>query len=117
MKCFNVKSKMLAFVFFFALTGLANANPDPKKEDLKEVRAQIIELIEKPDFSQVDLDQEESTLHFMINKDNELVVLYVDTKNDYVDSYLKSRLNYKKLEDTHVKGRFAMKITLKNGSI
>ncbi|NND06033.1 MAG: hypothetical protein HKN87_06620 [Saprospiraceae bacterium] len=105
---------LLLFGISSSLTAHTSA-PDPS--NLQKVREQIIEFIDHPDVSRFDFDQAESTLHFLINKNNEIVVLYVDTQSDFVDDYLKSRLNYKQLKNTRLRGRYAMKITLKNGSI
>lgn len=108
----------LCVLMFFALSTTTNVlATDPEPSDLKNVREQIVKLIQNPDLSYIDFDQVESTVHFLVNKNSEVVVLYVDTKDDFADNYLKSRLNYKQLKDTQLRGRYAMKITLKNGSI
>ena len=106
------------FMMLFCISGSLTAHtiaPDPST--LQKVREQIIAFIANPDVSSFDFDQAESTLHFLINKNNEVVVLYVDTQSNFVDDYLKSRLNYRQLKNTRLRGRYAMKITLKNGSI
>jgi len=82
---------------------------------VSEIRTQIIELIDKPDLSDEMVENLEANLHFLINQKNEIVVLMVETDNDFVDQYLKSKLNYKKLLTDSVGVRYNLKVTIKNG--
>ena len=107
---------LIVLVFFTFGTTMVTHGAEPDPSALKKVREQIVKMIQKPDLSYIDFDQVESTVHFLVNKNSEVVVLYVDTKDEFVDNYLKSRLNYKQLKDTQLRGRYAMKVTLKNGS-
>ena len=86
------------FVFFMCLvlgTQLVRADGsiDPKT-DLKNA---IAVLLENPT---IPLDNSETTalLTFTLNKKGELVVLDVDCANEFVTNYVKSRLNYQKLD-------------------
>jgi hypothetical protein len=79
-----------------------------------EVRNQLIQLIDKPNLSSVTQENLEARLHVMINQRKEIVVLLVETDSDFVDQYLKSKLNYKKLSPATIGGRYTMKVTLKN---
>jgi hypothetical protein len=79
-----------------------------------EVRNQLIKLIDKPNLSSLGLENLEARLHVMINQRKEIVVLLVETDSDFVDQYLKSKLNYKKLSPGTIGGRYTMKVTLKN---
>ncbi|MBK8504428.1 MAG: hypothetical protein IPL46_20820 [Saprospiraceae bacterium] len=80
-----------------------------------DLRNQLIKLIEKPNLSSLEAKNLEAWLHVIINQRKELVVLLVETDNDFVDQYLKSKLNYKKLSPTTAAGRYTVKVTLKNG--
>lgn len=96
-----------------------SSNDDPKiiKERLENVRTQITDYIDRPDLTGVDLKEIEATLHFVINKESELVVVFVDSENQFVDGFLKERLNYKKIDNNLLRGPYSMKITIKNGSL
>ena len=89
--------KLFALVIAIGLSSFATANTKPIKE--KNVQPTIVEtvgeLLEKPNF---DINQEfTATIQLMVNAKNELVVLNVQTENGKVESFVKNRLNYKKL--------------------
>ena len=48
------------------------------------------------------LVDEEATINvtFVVNKKNEIVILLVDTKDQLLESFIKSRLNYEKLQNS-----------------
>ena len=79
-----------------------------------ELRNQLIKLIDKPNLSSVKQENLEAWLHVIINQKKEIVVLLVETDSDFVDQYLKSKLNYKKISSSTAGGRYSMKVTLKN---
>ncbi len=107
---------VIGILFILPNLGLANDADLLKDEPINEVREEIIRLIGHPDMKYVKEKEMESTLHFMITPKNELVVIMVDTKHEFLDRYLKNRLNYKQLPVSKVSGHYAMKIILKNGS-
>ena len=93
------------------------ATPDqPQKERIENMRSQIFEHIDNPDLTNTDISEVEATLHFMINKESEIVVLYVDANDEFVDQYLKTRLNYKVIKNNVLRGPYSLKITFKKGS-
>ena len=101
------------------LTGVTKgfATPDqPQKERLENMRSQIFEHIDNPDLTNAEFSEVEATLHFMINKESEIVVLYVDAQDEFVDQYLKAKLNYKMIKNNVLRGPYCMKITFKKGS-
>ena len=105
---------LIIVVFGWTTCLFANHDPDawtPKKD----LRHQIFKLIEKPDLSNTDFYQTEANLHFIVNALGEIVVLEVDTENDFVDTYLKQRLNYQKLTKVFA-GQYKIKITIKSSS-
>lgn len=96
--------------------GFVSANAhidDPQEERIVNLRSQIIRLVDNPDLTYADIDSEEAQLHFFINRDSEVVVLYVDSENTFVKDYLKGRLNYRKIKNNTLRGAYSMKITLK----
>ena len=63
------------------------------------LRSEIVELIGK----KVPMEAKESLtvrVYFVINNQNELVVVDVISKNKSVNSYIKEKINYKKITNT-----------------
>ncbi|MCB0664414.1 MAG: hypothetical protein KDC80_01270 [Saprospiraceae bacterium] len=118
MKTNLIKTIAAALLLLVVVNGYSS-NDDPKviKERLENVRTQITDYIDNPNLTGIDIKEMEATLHFVINKESELVVVYVDSENVFVDSFLKERLNYKKIKDNLLRGPYSMKITIKNGSL
>lgn len=86
------KSIVLAAVLLVGTT--VSAHVDIKKKPAN-VTEEIGQLLENPSF---DVPQDiQATTTLMINDDGEVVVLSVDTDNEVVERFVKSRLNYKKL--------------------
>lgn len=111
--------KVLATVVMLPLAVASfgsDGDPTSIKEHLENVRSQITEFIDNPDLTGTDIRETDATLHFVINKESELVVVYVDSQETFVVNFLKERLNYKKLENNLLRGPYSMKIKIKNGS-
>ncbi|MBK8505506.1 MAG: hypothetical protein IPL46_26905 [Saprospiraceae bacterium] len=118
MKTNLIKSLATLLLLQLALASFGyNGDPNEIKERLENVRTQITEYIENPDLTGTEIKEIEATLHFVINKKSELVVVFVDSKDDFVDLFLKERLNYKFIEDNLLRGPYSMKIIIKNGSL
>lgn len=109
----------IPFVFLFLIGMTFNAwsssNWEPD-EGINEIRAHIIKLLGEPDMKGIDEAEMQSILHFTVNEKNQLVVLSVDTDHEFIDQYLKNRLNYRKVTTANLRGRYSMKVILKNGS-
>ncbi len=88
--------KVLMFVLAITFTNLSMANTNPtKKEGITSVTKAIGTLLNKPGFEiKEDLT---AKVTFMLNMDNEIVVLTVDTESSQLERYIKSRLNYNEL--------------------
>lgn len=114
----NLIKTIAALVLLSTVVMGYSSNNDPKevKERLENVRTQITDYIDNPDLTGLEIKEIDATLHFVINKESELVVVYVDSENQFVDGFLKERLNYKKLENNLLRGPYSMKIKIKNGS-
>lgn len=109
-------SKLMTAVALCFTFSIAQATTGPKKEDGKVLRTQILEHLADPDLTGTNLVTETATLHIQVNAKDEMVVVQVDSDSKFVDHFLKSRLNYKKvLKDVH-RGRYVMKITLQDGA-
>ncbi len=95
--------KIALLVFVIAFTSTLSASTDPiktkrpsSKIESAEVAKQISRLLEKPTFS---IEKELTAfVTFTLNKENEIVVLSVKTDDETIENYIKSRLNYNKLD-------------------
>ena len=88
--------KTFLLVALFAISGVVSANTNPTKSTEPEtVTEAIAELLKNPTFN-VDYDLN-ATVLFTINKQNEMVVISVESDDANVASFIKARLNYKKL--------------------
>lgn len=92
------KFKVLLFVAVLAVSNLVSANTDPKIGNNiggETITSEIGDLLKNPSF---EVEGETIALvTFTLNKNNEVVVLYVDTENEVMANYIKGRLNYKSL--------------------
>ncbi len=90
--------KTLLIVLAITLTNVVSASNDPIKENpltKKEsslIAKEITSLLVKPSFEVKNNLQAKIT--FVSNKNNEIVVLKVDTDNVLLDKFIKARLNY-----------------------
>ena len=63
---------------------------------------QIIDLISNPSDNLFQENEEEmATIEFMVNEENEVVLLSVGSENDNVRQYVETRMNYKKLDKAY----------------
>lgn len=69
---------------------------DPTSQELGE-------LLENPAF--LVLEDTDAYVTFMINDEDEIVVLSVKTENEQIEKFVKSRLNYQKLENSLEHGK------------
>ncbi|MCW5515977.1 hypothetical protein [Muriicola sp. Z0-33] len=86
----------LLFAAMLLSAGTLLANADKPKNPSNDLSAQIGELLENNSFI-VDNDLT-AEVKFTVNGDREIVVLSVDTDNANLESFVKSRLNYEKVE-------------------
>ncbi|WP_299362531.1 hypothetical protein [Winogradskyella sp.] len=106
------KLKMLVLVAAIMFTGAISANTNPIKEaEPNSITETVGKLLKNPEF-QLKKDTD-ALVQIAINQDNEMVVLSVDTENKAVESYIKSRLNYKKVSEDAVGFNKSFKIPVK----
>lgn len=87
------KIKVLFIAAAFAFSGVALAGTEPNQE--QKLNEEISELLNSPAFDITG----ELTAHvtFTLNDKDEIVVLTVDSDSNLVESFIKNRLNYKKI--------------------
>ncbi|NER15976.1 hypothetical protein [Spongiivirga citrea] len=98
----------------FAVGSVLANETEPKTINNAAISAEMTKLLKTPEF---DLNEDVRTLvKFTLNDENEIVVLSIDSKDQRVRSYIKSSLNYKKL-DTKVNKEdlpeFKLPVTIK----
>lgn len=101
------KMKKLA-VLFFAIamsvtTTFANNDDGKRKEEVKILRNQIVKLLG----SYENGFNAKADVTFLLNRNNQIVILSVNSKSKKVENFVKSKLNYRKIKEA--KGQ-AMKI-------
>jgi hypothetical protein len=90
-----------AVAFLVASTSFAGTTPVSEKVPTT-ISAELGKYLANPDF---EFDQNEvAKVSFMVNKDNEVVVLSVDSDNEQLISFIKARLNYQKVSAKVLKG-------------
>ncbi len=99
----TIKTMLLLMALTFSATLMANANVEDKRTVSDVITEEIGKLLKNPGF---EVNQEfEATITLAINNDNEMVVLSVASKNFYIENFVKSRLNYKKLPTEYISKR------------
>lgn len=91
---------LTAIALFVAISVSANANPSAENPT-KILAEQIHEMLESNSF---DVEEDlTAKVQFTINKDGEIVVLSVDTNDEILETFVKGRLNYQKVEMNNLK--------------
>lgn len=91
-----MKKFLLSAVLALTVITLGFSHGDkPNKAQGAELRAELIEMIGTPPAPEFG-NSERVNINFLINNKNEVVIL--STSNADYDGYIKSRLNYQKLE-------------------
>ena len=112
--------RLLAGVFVLAILSMSSnvfANDGNDPETISNLRSNIVKLVDAPQLGENGINNAEVKLRFYVNHDQEIVVVDTGTENNYLDSFLKNRLNYKKVHDHNLKpGIYNLKITFKSQS-
>lgn len=91
----TIKMLLLVVAFTFS-TALFASTDRPTVKETKTLTEEIHDLLKHPNFTAVEDLQANVTL--MLNKNGELVVLAIDSQSKAAKSFIKRRLNYKKLD-------------------
>ncbi len=88
----NVFTKL---VLLFSVTAVMASNPKVLPDQM--LREQIIEMLETPN---IEFESEiiQANIFFTLNQKGEIVILTIDTNNQALDSYIKNKLNYKRIQ-------------------
>jgi len=94
----QMKTLLLAVTITFSSVLMASTTPDDRKTESAVITEKIGKLLENPNFL---VDKEiVANVKLTLNKNNEMVVLSVDSDDEQIANFIKSRLNYKKLNTT-----------------
>lgn len=89
------RSKLILVLAILSMTfGMANVDPNPTA---KEISKQLSAILGKPDFRLTE-NVLVAKVRFKVNAESELVVLTVKSENELVEAYIKSRMNYRKVD-------------------
>ena len=91
-----LKLFVLALALFTVNLSFANPNPNPVKPS-EQLRFEMVELIGSGYMEDMETDQYKAEVLFTVNNNSELIILSVDSEDYGLESYLKRRLNYKKV--------------------
>lgn len=91
------KISLVLVAAMLLFTGSILANDVKGNDPAKSLSAQITEILNNNDFSEEVID-ESAQVRFTLNKQGEIVVMSVDTENVKLESFVKARLNYKKVK-------------------
>ena len=94
----TIKTLLLIVALSFSSVLVASTNAEDKRTKSVAITEEIGKLLQNPSF----LVENEITANVTVtlNKNNEFVVLSVDTDKKNVENYIKSRLNYQELPVT-----------------
>ena len=99
----KIKSILLAAMLVCVTSLTAASKPSVDITINDQASKEIAELLKSPSFEIT--KNESASISLIVNDNNELVVLSVKTENQQVEKFVKSRLNYHKLETNLEKGR------------
>ncbi|WP_271765039.1 hypothetical protein [Aquimarina algiphila] len=89
------KLNVVLLAIAFAITSVASANTNPTTKAQNVINKKVKTLLKKPSFKIA----KELTAYvtITINDEGEMVVLSVDTDSEELESFIKHRINYKKV--------------------
>lgn len=103
--------KTLLLAVLITASSVLSASNEDKKADSVVITEEIGKLLKDPSFL-VDKDIV-ADVTLILNKNNELVVLSVDSNELYVENFIKSRLNYKELPATFTSKERTFKVPVR----
>lgn len=106
-----LKTGLLVVAFTFGSVLFASANSEDKGVKSVTATEEIGKLLKNPGFL-VENDITADVI-FTVNKNNEMVVLSVDSKDTAVESFIKQRLNYQELPTALRNGEKTFKLPVR----
>ena len=103
--------KLLVLLVTFSLGSFASTTPKDNPSNGQNLVKEVTQLLDAPNFKIT--EDLTAQVTFMLNKNNEIIVVSVDTDSKGVEDYVKSRLNYKKIKFNPSKKLFKMPFRIK----
>ena len=91
----NLSLFVIACAFFAIQAAAAETNPIKPTDEL---RAEIVDIIGPTYLDDYEKDEYAAEVLFTVNHDQELIILSVVSENVDAETYLKRKLNYKKVD-------------------
>lgn len=103
--------KVLVLAVAFTFSGVLSASTEPAKKAVEKsstISTKVSKLLEAPSF---EVKENLKAMVFLtVNQENEIVVLSVDSEHEWLESYIKGRLNYEKLDADLSKSQKTFKV-------
>ena len=113
MKNFKTVIAILAISIASVLPASANTNTEPTTKEAKTIlRTEIVSLLGNHEFNLKNKTLE-TQISVMLNNDNELIVIGIKTNDNSISSFVKTRLNYKKIDAKGIKKGTIYRLPLK----
>ncbi len=105
--------KISALIIMFALGTVLSFAHNVNSEPSSQLSLEIEKMLAKPSFT-FSKKEIKATVLLTLNNDSEIVIIEVKTDNRLVKSFVKSRLNYKKIKNNTIeKGKiYKMPLTI-----
>ncbi len=87
--------KFFGFVFAFVLFASSLQASAPVKVDDNPLKTQITKLVQNPDLISHGIESAAAKVKFTVSVNQEISVVSVDTNNEYIENFVKQRLNNK----------------------
>jgi hypothetical protein len=94
MKILRLSALVVTCCLILAVQAFAKENPKDSRAILKD---KVVKLIDNPDISDLEGDLFEAEIEFLVTSRNRIVVLGVNTHEEFFDTYIKEKLNYNKV--------------------
>lgn len=87
--------KIFLFILITITVSIPSFASTPDVKPKSDLRTEIVNYLDNPSLTVFDNDQMIANILFMVNNENELILVDTGTKNEKLDSYLKAKLNYR----------------------
>lgn len=94
--------KIFLFLLLASTVSITSFASTPDVKPNNDLRTEIVNYLDNPSLTVFDNDQMVANILFMVNDENELILVDSGTNNDKLDIYLKAKLNYRRVSSSDV---------------
>ncbi|GLU44136.1 hypothetical protein [Allomuricauda sp. NBRC 101325] len=98
----KIKTVSTVLALFAVMSVFANKGKKKVANENNNLSGQIYEMLKDNQFNLEESGDLTAEVSFIINEKGEVVVLSVETKDEILEGFVKSRLNYKKVASSAV---------------